>query len=49
MRSAEAIKFDNILEEAKYAFRAGDIGKAKRLLREALAIAVHESVEVSHV
>lgn len=40
--SAVSIKFLNLLEEAKYAFLAGDFHKAEELLAEARTMAVFE-------
>lgn len=41
--SAETIAFDNHLEEAKYAFHAGDEARAKDCLYKALGIIAKHS------
>ena len=40
--SAVTIKYTNLLEEARYAFLAGDFYKAELLLAEACVMASHE-------
>jgi hypothetical protein len=39
--SAETIKFDNLISEARYAFHAGDYRRSEALLAEAHAMAVN--------
>ena len=46
MSTAAVIKFDNLVEEAKYAFRAGDYAKVKALLGKASDIATLGQVEL---
>lgn len=40
--SATTIKFDNLLDEAKWAFHAGDLRKAEELLAEARVLVAFE-------
>jgi hypothetical protein len=39
--SAETIRFDNLIHEARYAFHAKDYSRAEALLAEAHAMAVN--------
>lgn len=43
--SAETIKFDNLIHEARYAFHAEDYARAEQLLAQAHAMAVNSNDE----